>query len=108
MKSHVFSFTPRNEPVPLKYMYFVLIWQALISVVIMFGIQWGYALCNFLAFLMIYIYIGQFNPGVFPGKCLLMLKKPQKILLILSGHTPGEILPSLPDLKFQKYAKHTN
>ena len=33
----------------------------------MFGIQWGYALCNFLAFVMIYIYIGQFNPGVFPG-----------------------------------------
>ncbi len=43
--------------------------QAVISVVIMFGIQWGYTLCNFLAFLMIYIYIGQFNPGVFPGRC---------------------------------------
>ena len=57
---------------------FLLIWQALASVVIMFGIQWGYALCNFLAFLMIYIYIGQFNPGVFPGMCLLMLKELQK------------------------------
>ena len=27
---------------------------------------------------MIYIYIGQFNPGVFPGMCLLMLKELQK------------------------------
>ncbi len=34
----------------------------------MFAIQWGYALANISLCLIIYIYIGQANPGVFPGK----------------------------------------
>ena len=41
--------------------------QAVCSIVIMFGIQWGYALANIGIGVVVYIYIGQFNPGVFPG-----------------------------------------
>nr|XP_054760151.1 solute carrier family 12 member 8-like [Lytechinus pictus] len=40
---------------------------ALISVAIMFAIQWGYALANVCVYLIVYIYIGQANPGVKPG-----------------------------------------
>eukprot|EP00057_Strongylocentrotus_purpuratus_P034863 XP_796834.3 PREDICTED: solute carrier family 12 member 8 isoform X2 [Strongylocentrotus purpuratus] len=40
---------------------------ALISVAIMFAIHWGYALANVCVYLIIYIYIGQANPGVKPG-----------------------------------------
>ncbi len=36
----------------------------------MFGIHWGYALANVLVFILVYSYIGHFNPGVFPGKCI--------------------------------------
>jgi len=35
--------------------------------VIMFSIQWGYALGEFLVALIVYIYIGQASPGYFPG-----------------------------------------
>jgi len=36
--------------------------------VIMFGTQWAYALIELLAAIIVYIYIGQANPGYFPGK----------------------------------------
>ncbi|XP_038051638.1 solute carrier family 12 member 8-like isoform X2 [Patiria miniata] len=39
----------------------------LASFVIMFAIQWGYALANVSVYLILYIYIGQANPGVTPG-----------------------------------------
>ena len=37
------------------------------SIVIMFLIQWAYALANIGVFIIIYLYIGIMNPGVFPG-----------------------------------------
>ncbi|XP_071506178.1 solute carrier family 12 member 8-like [Diadema antillarum] len=40
---------------------------AVVSVAIMFAIQWGYALANVCVYLIVYIYIGQANPGVKPG-----------------------------------------
>ncbi|XP_064652024.1 solute carrier family 12 member 8-like isoform X2 [Lineus longissimus] len=46
-------------------------WLSLVGVVacviIMFAIQWIYALINVAVAIIIYIYIGQTNPGVFPG-----------------------------------------
>ncbi|XP_022091064.1 solute carrier family 12 member 8-like isoform X2 [Acanthaster planci] len=39
----------------------------LAALVIMFAIQWGYALANVSVYLILYIYIGQANPGVYPG-----------------------------------------
>ncbi|XP_071804275.1 solute carrier family 12 member 8-like isoform X2 [Asterias amurensis] len=39
----------------------------LAAIVIMFAIQWGYALANVSVYLILYIYIGQANPGVKPG-----------------------------------------
>ena len=41
--------------------------QAIFSIVITFGVQWGYALANMGIVLVVYIYIGQFNPGTSPG-----------------------------------------
>lgn len=53
---------------PIKYFLFSHFFlQALISVAIMFAIHWGYALANVCVYLIIYIYIGQANPGVKPG-----------------------------------------
>ena len=34
----------------------------------MFGTQWAYALGEMVAALVIYVYIGQANPGYFPGE----------------------------------------
>ena len=42
--------------------------QSLSCVIIMFAIQWGYALANISVLLIVYVYIGQANPGVFPGQ----------------------------------------
>lgn len=53
------------------YSFFCSRWLALLGslscVIIMFAIQWGYALANVSVLLIVYIYIGQANPGVFPG-----------------------------------------
>ncbi|XP_078664905.1 solute carrier family 12 member 8-like isoform X1 [Branchiostoma floridae x Branchiostoma belcheri] len=40
---------------------------AIASFVIMFAIQWGYALANIAVYILLYVYIGQANPGVYPG-----------------------------------------
>lgn len=40
---------------------------ATVSVVIMFGTQWIYALVEVIVAVVVYIYIGQANPGYFPG-----------------------------------------
>ncbi|XP_070556312.1 solute carrier family 12 member 8-like [Ptychodera flava] len=45
----------------------VSILGGLFSIIIMFCIQWGYALANISVALIIYIYIGQANPGTTPG-----------------------------------------
>ena len=42
--------------------------QAFASVLIMFLINWGYALANISVALLVYIYIGQANPGLSKGK----------------------------------------
>lgn len=42
--------------------------QEVACIVIMFAIQWIYALATIAAFAIIYVYIGQASPGVFPGK----------------------------------------
>jgi len=41
--------------------------QAFASVLIMFLINWGYALANISVALLVYIYIGQANPGLSKG-----------------------------------------
>ena len=41
--------------------------QGFCSLIIMFFIQWGYALAVISVVIVLYIYIGQANPGVFPG-----------------------------------------
>lgn len=50
----------------LYFIYFTL--QAFASVLIMFLINWGYALANISVALIVYIYIGQANPGLSKGK----------------------------------------
>ncbi|XP_076307134.1 solute carrier family 12 member 8 [Tachypleus tridentatus] len=40
---------------------------ALVKVVIMFLVQWGYALSVVMAVAVMWFYIGQVNPGIFPG-----------------------------------------
>ncbi|XP_035659360.1 solute carrier family 12 member 8-like [Branchiostoma floridae] len=40
---------------------------AIASLVIMFAIQWAYALANLAVYVLLYVYIGQANPGVYPG-----------------------------------------
>ena len=47
---------------------FHLTWQAFASVLIMFLINWGYALANISVALLVYIYIGQANPGLSKGE----------------------------------------
>ena len=42
--------------------------QAFASVLIMFLINWGYALANISVALLVYIYIGQANPGLSKGE----------------------------------------
>ena len=52
----------------------------------MFLIHWGYALANISAGLIIYIYIGQANPGVSKGLFLCkcdVLNKPLSLLFLL-------------------------
>ena len=42
--------------------------QAFASILIMFLINWGYALANISLALLVYIYIGQANPGLSKGR----------------------------------------
>ncbi|CAD5110686.1 DgyrCDS61 [Dimorphilus gyrociliatus] len=53
------------------YSFFCNRWFSLIgcaaSLLIMFSIQWIYALCNIAVVSVVFLYIGQTNPGVFPG-----------------------------------------
>ena len=49
--------------------------QTFVCLGIMFAIQWGYALANISVTLVIYIYIAQANPGVFPGKLCILSNK---------------------------------
>jgi hypothetical protein len=50
----------------------------------MFGTQWIYALVEVIAAIGVYIYIGQANPGYFPGKSLCFQANP--------GYFPGKSL----------------
>lgn len=45
----------------------LIIFGAIIKVLIMFLVQWGYALSAFITLIFLWYYIGQVNPGVFPG-----------------------------------------
>ena len=45
----------------------LIIVGAIIKIAIMFLVQWGYALSAFITLLFLWYYIGQVNPGVFPG-----------------------------------------
>jgi potassium/chloride transporter 8 len=45
----------------------LILFGAIIKVVIMFLVQWGYALSAFITLIFVWYYIGQVNPGVFPG-----------------------------------------
>ena len=45
--------------------------QTFASLLIMFLINWGYALANISVALLVYIYIGQANPGLSKGRILL-------------------------------------
>ncbi|XP_054162328.1 solute carrier family 12 member 8-like [Oppia nitens] len=45
----------------------IIIFGAIIKVVIMFLVQWGYALSSFIALLLLWYYMGAVNPGLFPG-----------------------------------------
>ncbi|KAG8431461.1 hypothetical protein GDO86_018643 [Hymenochirus boettgeri] len=47
---------------------------AVLSLVIMFVIQWIYALVNLAMAIFIYFYIGRVNPGLNPGKCTFPLE----------------------------------
>ena len=42
--------------------------QTFASLLIMFLINWGYALANISVALLVYIYIGQANPGLSKGR----------------------------------------
>lgn len=46
--------------------------QALSSVLIMFVIQWVYAVANIGVALLLFLYIGKANPGLPPGDCSLV------------------------------------
>ena len=50
------------------FVFLVLSLQAFASLLIMFLINWGYALANISLALIVYIYIGQANPGLSKGK----------------------------------------
>ena len=52
-----------------------ILFQVVVCLVIMFSIQWAYALGELSAALIIYVYIGQASPGYFPGQCLHSHKK---------------------------------
>jgi hypothetical protein len=45
----------------------LILFGAIIKIVIMFCVQWGYALSAVITALFIWYYIGQVNPGVYPG-----------------------------------------
>jgi potassium/chloride transporter 8 len=45
----------------------LILFGAIIKIVIMFLVQWGYALSALITLIFVWYYIGQVNPGVFPG-----------------------------------------